>query len=393
VIVQRIARNLKERDWGAALIEVAIVVVGTFIGLQVDAWIDARNARNAEQEYLQRLHGDIERLLPLQQERMEVRLEFQKKMGDAAELFFNDASEEAWTDAHCRALASSHIFSPLPAAFLVLNEMLSTGAVALIRDVRLRDALSELQIHVSRSEELVARLSRNARMLSRAYPDAVWEEVEIAVERGQRHVDRAFCDLDAIRSNRALLNDFTDNYSRHRAYATTGMNETHELFRRVHGCSTRRSRSGTNPKPIRWLPDRFRLCSRWDRTAPVDGCILALAAPAPGVWQRHNRRVAPVRIFRVPWCRVLFPGFAMRPFVSIFALGTSESLCTGATVSLRDQPAWLRRAWFGHSKSASPMGMTSGTTRSTAFPTETRSGQSDSEVPLVSGLRARAATP
>jgi len=36
VILQRLALSLKKRDWGLVLLEVLIVVIGIFVGLQVD---------------------------------------------------------------------------------------------------------------------------------------------------------------------------------------------------------------------------------------------------------------------------------------------------------------------------------------------------------------------
>ena len=38
MILQRMARQLRDRDWGALLAELFVVVVGIFLGLQVDAW-------------------------------------------------------------------------------------------------------------------------------------------------------------------------------------------------------------------------------------------------------------------------------------------------------------------------------------------------------------------
>lgn len=42
MFLHRIVENLRSRNWGVALLELFIVVVGVFIGLQVDTWNDAR---------------------------------------------------------------------------------------------------------------------------------------------------------------------------------------------------------------------------------------------------------------------------------------------------------------------------------------------------------------
>lgn len=59
MILQRIAASLKKRDWGTVVLEVAIVVVGIFIGLQVDDWNQRRQDRALEQQYLERLYADM----------------------------------------------------------------------------------------------------------------------------------------------------------------------------------------------------------------------------------------------------------------------------------------------------------------------------------------------
>ncbi|TXS92920.1 hypothetical protein FV139_13245 [Parahaliea maris] len=50
MILQRMAESLRSRNWGNLFTELVIVVVGVFIGLQVDTWNDARSdAKRREQ--------------------------------------------------------------------------------------------------------------------------------------------------------------------------------------------------------------------------------------------------------------------------------------------------------------------------------------------------------
>ena len=42
MILQRITASLKKRDWETVVLEILIVVVGIFIGLQVDDWNRSR---------------------------------------------------------------------------------------------------------------------------------------------------------------------------------------------------------------------------------------------------------------------------------------------------------------------------------------------------------------
>lgn len=234
-ILARLARSLKARDWGAAVIEIAIVVIGIFIGLQVDAWNDVRKDRQDEADYLQRLHDDVATLVGMQQQRIATRMERLEDMADAADILIGVTPVAEWSKRHCDALAFSHIYVPLPMALPVLDEMLSTGKLSLIRDIPLREALSRLQIQVVRSEEMIARIDGSVRILSRQYPHAIWESIVPVDESENRHDTEPACNLDAIRSNPALLNDVADNYSRYQTYAASGLANTYEQFQTVHG--------------------------------------------------------------------------------------------------------------------------------------------------------------
>jgi hypothetical protein len=61
MILSNLATGLKQRDWGTVAVEVLIVVVGIFIGLQVDDWNQARIDRADIAEYMERVQGDLNR--------------------------------------------------------------------------------------------------------------------------------------------------------------------------------------------------------------------------------------------------------------------------------------------------------------------------------------------
>jgi hypothetical protein len=233
MIIRRFITALRQQDWTTVTIEFLIVVAGIFVGLQVDDWNRSVNDRALERGYLERLHADISRLLPMQQRILTRRTETLGQLSNIADAFFIKSSIESLTDAHCQALTRSHIYSPLTTAMPAMNEMLGTGALGLIKDVRLRDELSSLQIQIARSEELVARLGRRATILPRKYPAAIWE---VPTRNGEEdlHDERAGCDFGALVNNRGFSNDFSDNYSRYQSYLSTGLRDTNERFKTVH---------------------------------------------------------------------------------------------------------------------------------------------------------------
>lgn len=60
MILRRIAQHMKQQHWTGVLIELVIVVLAVFIGLQVDNWNQARHDRASERVCLQALARDLD---------------------------------------------------------------------------------------------------------------------------------------------------------------------------------------------------------------------------------------------------------------------------------------------------------------------------------------------
>ena len=59
MIVRRLVENLKQQHWTGVLIELAIVVLGVFIGLQVSTWNEARVERQRTAQVLDAFRTDM----------------------------------------------------------------------------------------------------------------------------------------------------------------------------------------------------------------------------------------------------------------------------------------------------------------------------------------------
>jgi hypothetical protein len=59
MIVRRLTNIIKRQDWATVLLEIVILVVGIFLGLQVDSWNEDRKDRNLEARYLERIYGEL----------------------------------------------------------------------------------------------------------------------------------------------------------------------------------------------------------------------------------------------------------------------------------------------------------------------------------------------
>src|SRR5512140_2785937 len=57
--LRNLAARLRHHDWPAVAVEVLVVIVGVFIGLQVSNWNDQRKEDARGREYVQRLRDEL----------------------------------------------------------------------------------------------------------------------------------------------------------------------------------------------------------------------------------------------------------------------------------------------------------------------------------------------
>lgn len=59
MIKRRLGERLKQQDWVGVAIELALVIVGVFLGIQVANWNDQRRERTLERAYVTRIAQDV----------------------------------------------------------------------------------------------------------------------------------------------------------------------------------------------------------------------------------------------------------------------------------------------------------------------------------------------
>ncbi len=168
MILGRLATGLKQRDWGTIVLEVLIVVVGIFIGLQVDDWNQARIGRADIAEYLERIQVDLKR-----DEAFFTFLANEAKNKRSAlttikEIVRGDGSPDEDPDNFFELLLnSSSIGFEFPEVQTVtFLDLRSSGKLALIEDAELRTQLSfYYQESLHRSDRIESRITGYAAAL------------------------------------------------------------------------------------------------------------------------------------------------------------------------------------------------------------------------------------
>jgi hypothetical protein len=145
MLFRRISAHLKRQDWFAVGLDLLIVVVGIYIGLQVDAWNSSRYDRVIEREYVERLLADMEASLEAQRasknlfETSIVATDYIAQIQRAGT--FDNVDE----DRLILGLNSIGWVSPPVTNMGTIRELQSTGNIALIQDVSVRMAIGQFE--------------------------------------------------------------------------------------------------------------------------------------------------------------------------------------------------------------------------------------------------------
>ncbi len=194
MILRRLSQSLKQQSWMAIAIELVIVVLGVFIGIQAQQWQLGWQDRQLEHVYLQRILSDID----LSIQTNELNLTRLERRSDGQALVVESLRRcelpESKKDAFAAGVSDIAKVGPSVFALSTMDEMLSAGHFSLIRNSHIRDALNGLardakyqaNIFTAIYTQLAASVTTTSQRTLRIYPDhkspldsAKWDEMQI----------------------------------------------------------------------------------------------------------------------------------------------------------------------------------------------------------------------
>ena len=223
MLLRRVTQHVRTQNWFAVLVDFVIVVVGVFVGLQVQDWNEVRKDRLEEQALLNRLYAETQSLL----EAHNVELNALKARGEVLTgvnpVLFSQEPQRQISPNECRSIAGSHVYRRPPDELPVLDEMLETGRFDLLRDPSVKDHLRSYVILRERARayyreavnELFRLHSRHPSLIVvRIVPRTSENEVNWGGLSGDGYRWLPECDGEMMRENRSFLNEYADNLSR-----------------------------------------------------------------------------------------------------------------------------------------------------------------------------------
>jgi len=226
MIIHRLANAIRHQNWSQIITEILIVVIGIFLGLQVDDWNTQREDRVQEGIYLERLHTEVTDAIDFREETFEGVVftrdvvDFNQGLGEILAVFKGTDLETTLGPRHCFAVMGSHIYNDQSVDIPTLRELNASGLLSLIQNEDIKIAISQFAFSMEGMLSLVNGLTPTALVLARKYPNL------ISLDLGMRDIQARDefnhqCDFEKMRDNKAFINDLVDNATRMNAFSST----------------------------------------------------------------------------------------------------------------------------------------------------------------------------
>jgi hypothetical protein len=210
MILRRITEHVKTQNWVAVVIDFVIVVVGVFIGLEVQQWAEGQRQARLERAYTERLQAEVVSLMATRAPLVEARNRFNTGLAETTKALF--ATEPvALGDFECQSIAYSYAVSNPTDDLAALIELQSTGQLSMFSNPRVSAALGSFLLVRARSRDSHAGINRSQMNLQLRHPELVRVTAPSDIASSSFAYGSFRCDLDGMRASSGFLNDYELN--------------------------------------------------------------------------------------------------------------------------------------------------------------------------------------
>jgi len=233
MILRRIGTAIKCQDWFVVLVELLIVVVGIYIGLQVDDWTTARQDRKDEREFYIQLHDDL-MLAQLRASRLlDRRLNLSADLASATDVLFERAGRDEFTAKECEAIGNSRFLNIVIADLPALTALLASGRLGIVEDADLRSSVISLQQLADGIKVMIPFNTATRVDLPNEFPELISATSYYDEDLGE-YQEFYECDHEGMRKSPGFRNGISVNMDGYDAYLRDGLIPWNEQFKEVH---------------------------------------------------------------------------------------------------------------------------------------------------------------
>jgi hypothetical protein len=205
MILRKLADAIREQNWSTVILEILIVVVGIFIGLQVDGWNEGRKKQQDIEAQLLRIADDAAVLLA---ETDRLIVDFDNRIARAQialEVLDGTPLTEANTPAFELALEESYQLNEVEVDLPSLDILMNTGDIDQVADANARNALLALTNEWRSLETVIGHIRSLLDIVNRdIFRGISYDIVGLDAERSSGAEFKIRYDLDRLRANLVL---------------------------------------------------------------------------------------------------------------------------------------------------------------------------------------------
>ena len=168
MILRKLAEAVRKQSWSTIVLEVLIVVVGIFFGLQVDAWNQNLKDRTAEAVYLERLRADTASNIAEVKDRAQTYYDRADSLKRIVEMLEARNAEEIGASDLAYTFCYWYVPEAVRLQTATYDEMTATGGLELIRSEDVRHKLQLALAENSRANDEIPKLASVQMDLARA---------------------------------------------------------------------------------------------------------------------------------------------------------------------------------------------------------------------------------
>ena len=220
MILRRVIAHVRKQEWTAIGLDFFIVVLGVFIGLQVQAFAVERDRQKSERDYLTRLHGEVEQLLETRARYDRSRTQFSADLLGAVKVMNDADGTTPLSLDQCDAVAGSAHTTVPPAELPTVAELLSTGRLDHLSSATVRTAILTYVQDAVRARDLIVVITDSGRDLGKAHPHLITHHVGASRIRSEEVWLNPECRTEAMRADPAFRNELSENAYMYNVYTT-----------------------------------------------------------------------------------------------------------------------------------------------------------------------------
>lgn len=213
MILRRVIQHVRKQEWTAIAIDLVIVVVGVYIGIQAQAWNVERENRKIENRYLLNLHDEILNIIDDDSDRVAAAQDRLEALKSVVKQLAGPSEEILLSTDHCRAIVWSHVYIGRIFVPPTIAELLSTGRLQLIKNNALRSEMVSFSQAIESYRQEIADILADRLILSRAHPQLINLDLQ--------GYEIPACKFEAMSQSPAFINDISDNRSRYQGFVET----------------------------------------------------------------------------------------------------------------------------------------------------------------------------